>query len=93
MLEPDLVARIVLIEARNQRVTIDKAWETSWTRRGVIAGLTYASVALLLAALNHPHVFTHSFIPVAGYLLSTLSLPFIKQVWSRRCQAHKTGAC
>ena len=30
----NLDERIAAIEERNNRVTYDKAWETSWTRRG-----------------------------------------------------------
>ena len=35
---PDIEERHRGIEERNTRVEIDKAWETSWTRRGLIAG-------------------------------------------------------
>lgn len=32
--------RIEQIEKRNERVELDKAWETSWTRRALLAGFT-----------------------------------------------------
>jgi hypothetical protein len=34
------------IKDRNSRVEIDKAWETSWTRKISIAMLTYCVVVL-----------------------------------------------
>ena len=42
----DLEERIKRIEERNKRVEIDKAWETSWTRRICICVLTYIIVIL-----------------------------------------------
>lgn len=80
----DFSARLDAIEARNARVGADKAWETSWTRRGFIAGITYVCVAVLLTLLGHDGVFKHALVPVLGYLLSTLSLPLVKNLWLKQ---------
>lgn len=80
----DFSARLDAIEARNARVSADKAWETSWTRRGLIAGITYACAIILLTLLGHDDVFKHALVPVMGYLLSTLSLPFVKNLWLKQ---------
>ncbi len=77
----DLAVRLAAIEARNQRVDGDKAWETSWLRRGLIAAVTYGCAIILLTLLGHDGVLKHALVPVMGYLLSTLSLPFIKALW------------
>lgn len=73
--------RLAVIEARNRRVEDDKAWETSWLRRGIIAGVTYVCAIVLLTLLGHDAALLHALVPVMGYLLSTLSLPVVKSFW------------
>ena len=80
---PDLEQRVAAIEDRNARVQIDKAWETSWVRRGSIAMITYLCSMILLVLLEHNGAYQHALIPVMGYVLSTLSLPFIKNWWGK----------
>ena len=62
----------------------DKAWEVSWTRRGVIAGVIYVSGVVLLNALGHDGAWKHALVPVMGYLVSTFSLPPIKKLWIKQ---------
>lgn len=69
---------------RNKRVEAEKAWEVSKTRRAAIALITYLIACLLLWWLGSDQFFLQSLVPVAGYLLSTLSLPWIKRRWIRR---------
>jgi hypothetical protein len=71
---------------RNNRVELDKAWETSKTRRAMIAGLTYVTVCAFLVVIGNEHPFIHGFVPVAGFLLSTLSLRSAKRQWLKRYQ-------
>jgi len=78
---PDLEERIKVIEDRNNRVTYEKSWETSWARRGLIAGITYICAFILLNIVGHDGAWKHAFVPVMGYILSTLSLPPIKKIW------------
>ena len=66
---------------RNARVEADKAWETSWTRKLFIAGITYGVVSLYLPVLGVEKSYFHALVPVCGYLLSTLSLPIMKAWW------------
>jgi preprotein translocase subunit SecF len=70
--------------ARNLRVEADKAWKTSWLRRGLIASITYVCAIVLLTMLGHDDVLKHALVPVMGYLLSTLSLPFVKAFWLKQ---------
>jgi len=76
--------RIASIEERNVRVQMDKAWETSITRRAVISVMTYLTVGIFMTVNNFLHPWITAIVPVFGYLLSTLSLPWIKQYWLSR---------
>lgn len=69
---------------RNWRVEADKAWETSWTRRIVIACVTYGIAVLFMHRIGVPDAFLNALVPTGGYLLSTLSLGFAKRWWVKR---------
>ena len=43
----ELENEIVKIKERNKKVELDKAWETSWTRKICIGILTYINVVLI----------------------------------------------
>jgi hypothetical protein len=86
---PDIEQRLNAIEERNARVSADKAWETSWLRRGLIAGITYICAVILLNILGHDGAWKHALVPVMGYLLSTFSLPPIKKMWIERKMKDK----
>ena len=79
----DLDKRIEAIEQRNKRVEQDKSWETSWARKFVIAMLTYIVVVLFFFAAQLPNPFVNAIVPTAGFVLSTLSLPFFKKLWMK----------
>lgn len=72
---------IEALKLRNQKVEADKAWETSWTRRVLIAGITYIIVAAWLAMLDVGHHMLHAIVPVLGYLVSIMTLPMLKTMW------------
>lgn len=74
-------AAVETIQERNARVEAEKAWETSWTRRVIIAAGTYAIVGAYLQTLNVEGAWLHALIPPAAYIFSTLSLPFVKAFW------------
>ncbi len=77
-----LEKEIEIIKARNVKVESDKAWEVSYVRRLFIAVSTYivASVWLVIV-VKDTFPLLKAFVPPVGYLLSTLSLPFIKKWW------------
>ncbi|HLD02739.1 MAG TPA: hypothetical protein VJC07_03510 [Candidatus Nanoarchaeia archaeon] len=68
---------------RNKRVELDKAWETSKTRRFIIAVLTYVVIAIFLIAIDVKNPWLNALVPAAGFWLSTLTLPFFKKAWAR----------
>lgn len=72
---------IIDIQERNKRVELDKAWETSWTRRGIIAVFTYVVAFIWLSIIENDSPCLNALVPFGGYLFSTLSLPIIKQWW------------
>ena len=69
------------IKERNTRVEADKAWETSIARRGLITIATYVIVVVFLFSIEAPNPWTNAFVPTIGYIISTLSLPFVKKFW------------
>lgn len=81
MKESDLENRLKKIEERNRTVEIDKAWETSTARKILIAIFTYLAIALYLNYIVGIDPWVNAIIPTVGFLLSTLTLPFFKEVW------------
>lgn len=77
----DVQKEIDTIKKRNRRVEKDKAWERSWVRRGFISMMTYIIASIVLIFLKTDFPLLNAFIPTIGYILSTLSLPFIKEWW------------
>lgn len=78
------------IKERNARVERDKAWETSWVRRGFITIITYLFAALYMEIAGLGNALLGALVPVGGYLLSTLSLPIVKQAWIERKYPQET---
>jgi hypothetical protein len=71
------------LNARNARVEADKAWETSKTRRAIIAIVTYALVVIFLYLIRAPQPWLTAIVPALGYVLSTLAIVPLKQWWLR----------
>ncbi|PIV09522.1 hypothetical protein COS31_03885 [Candidatus Roizmanbacteria bacterium CG02_land_8_20_14_3_00_36_15] len=79
----ELAQEIDLIKKRNQRVEIDKAWETSIVRKILLLVFTYLSIGLYLNAMNIKDPWLNAVVPSIGFLLSTLTLPYFKDLWRR----------
>ena len=80
----DLNKEIEEIKKRNKRVELDKAWETSWTRKICICILTYiVVVAYSYIVKNYDNILLSSLVPVIGFTLSTLSLKYIRKIWEK----------
>lgn len=77
----DLNKEIEEIKNRNKRVELDKAWETSWTRKICICILTYVVVVIYSYIVrNYNNIFLSSIVPVIGFTLSTLSLKYVRKI-------------
>lgn len=79
----ELSVEIDQIKLRNKSVETDKAWETSWTRRAILAGLTYLAIGFYLQAIEIENAWLNAIVPAIGFMLSTLTLPFFKKMWSK----------
>jgi len=75
---------IAKIKERNNRVELDKAWETSWTRKIIITVLTYIVIVIFFYFAGLPKPFVNSIVPSLAFLLSTLTLSFFKKLWINR---------
>ncbi|HWS49216.1 MAG TPA: hypothetical protein VN174_04180 [Candidatus Methanoperedens sp.] len=73
--------RLSKIEKRNHRVELDKTWETSWTRRLLVLTLTYALIGLYMNIINVNRPWLNAVIPSLGFLLSTLTISWVKNLW------------
>jgi hypothetical protein len=75
---------IETITTRNARVEADKAWETSWTRRGIIAVGIYIIALVYFIILGVNGAVFQALLPAVAYVISTLGLPFFKKLWIER---------
>ena len=82
-------ARLAAIEKRNARVESDKAWETSFVRRGLLLAFTYLAIGAYLAAANLPDPWLNAIVPTVAFMLSTLTLPFFKKMWLEKSGKKK----
>lgn len=79
----DLKKDIKEIKARNQKVELDKKWESSYTRRGLIIAFTYIALGLYMNAIHISDPWLNAIVPTVGFYLSTLTLPFFRKLWEK----------
>ncbi|MBN1385738.1 hypothetical protein JW968_02045 [Candidatus Woesearchaeota archaeon] len=79
----DIHKEIEYIKRRNKRVESDKAWETSLSRKIIIAVLTYIIIVVFFIFAGIQRPFINAIVPAVAFVLSTLSLPLFKQLWLR----------
>lgn len=79
----EIEGRLAKVEARNKGVEKDKAWETSLTRKVLIAVFTYLAIALYLKWIVGINPWINAIVPSIGFLLSTLTLPYFKKLWGQ----------
>ncbi len=80
----DIEQELAQIKERNKRVEAEKAWEKSFSRIGAIMLITYIVACAALYAIGNDNPLRNALIPVLGFLLSTQSIPFLKQWWIKR---------
>lgn len=69
------------LKERNRKVELDKKWETSLTRRGLLIIFTYLAIGLYLNAVDIENPWLNAIVPSVGFLLSTLTLSYFKNLW------------
>ena len=77
----EIEKRLLEIRERNSKVELDKAWETSVTRRIFISLVTYVVASLWLWSIDEENFLLKAIVPTAGYILSTLTIPKLKNWW------------
>ena len=77
----NLEKRLKNIEDRNKKVEIEKTWETSFTRRGLLVLFTYLAIGVYLQAVNIEKPWLNAIVPAVAFMLSTLTMPFFKKIW------------
>lgn len=80
----DLEKEIDKIKSRNKKVEAEKAWETSIERKVSILILTYVIISLVMLLLDFDKPFLNAIIPTFWFLLSTLSISFLKKRYVER---------
>ena len=85
----DLEKEIDKLKERNKRVEIDKSWETSLTRKILLVIFTYLSIALYLKFIVGIEPWVNAVVPSIGFLLSTLTLSYFKNLWINFKQKEK----
>ena len=80
----ELKNEIEKIKERNEKVELNKAWETSWTRKLCICILTYIVVVIYSFLINKiNNIWLSSLVPVIGFTLSTVSLKLVRNLWEK----------
>lgn len=77
----ELKNEIDKIKERNTQVELDKAWESSLTRKLLVLVLTYFAVTIFFFVTKLPKPFVNAVVPTLGFFLSTLTIPWMKAVW------------
>ena len=77
------------IKTRNKKVEADKAWETSFSRKILIAVLTYFVIVLFFFVADLPKPFINAIVPTIGFILSTLTIPVFKKFWINKIYSDK----
>ena len=75
--------RVANVETRNKVVETDKLWETSWTRRFLLAAFTYLAISCYLLVVGVPRPWLNGIVPAAAFMISTFTMPFFKKIWQR----------
>lgn len=84
LMNKNIKERLVVIEERNRRVEDDKAWEVSVTRRVLVALLTFVLIGFYFTWLKVNRPWLHAIVPTTGFLLSTLVINKVKEIWLRK---------
>jgi hypothetical protein len=80
----DFETRLKKIEQRNAKVEQDKKWETSLARKIAVACITYIVLAAYFGIFLGVNPWISALVPTIGFLLSTMSLSVVKDIWMKR---------
>jgi len=66
---------------RGHHTGLDRAWEVSYTRRAIVAVVTYLVAAAFIKSIGGEAFLLKALIPVGGYFFTILSLSVVKNWW------------
>ncbi|MBU1178184.1 hypothetical protein KJ903_03105 [Patescibacteria group bacterium] len=69
------------LKQRNKKVEAGKAWELSYSRKIILITSTYLAIGIYLWAIDIERPWLNAIVPAAAFMLSTLTLPFLKKLW------------
>ena len=76
----NLEDRVGKIEERNRGVEQEKAWETSLSRRLLLAVFSYLVVAIFFIIIEIPNPWLNAIVPALAFLIQQLSMPYFKKL-------------
>jgi|TARA_Y100000310_G_scaffold44012_2_gene40970 hypothetical protein len=77
----DVEKEVKTIIERNKKVEVDKAWETSLTRKIILSLITYIIIVVFLIIAEIPKPWLGALVPTLALVLSTLTMPLVKKWW------------
>lgn len=83
-----LEAQFAALSERNNRVELDKAWETSRFRVFSVSTLTWIVISVVFWIIDVERPLVNAVIPTVGFYLSTQTLPVLKAWWKERCSSE-----
>ncbi len=84
MTNEEIILRLEKIEQRNASVELNKSWETSSTRKFFVALFTYITIGVYFLVTHVDKPLINAIVPTLGFLLSTLSLSWVRQMWEKK---------
>jgi len=78
-----LKKEIEQLQKRNNRVELDKKWETSWTRKIFLAVLSYVATYIFLRIIHAENAGHGAMIPAGAYLLQQMTLKPLRKIWEK----------
>jgi len=78
-----LQREIEQLQERNNRVELDKKWETSFTRRISLAVLSYIATYIFLRIIHAENAEYGAIIPAGAFLLQQMTVSPLKKMWEK----------
>jgi len=84
MNQKEIIQELDNIKKRNKKVELEKAWETSLERKISVALITYIIVVIIMYFLDFENIFINALIPTIWYILSTIGVNPMKNIYIRK---------
>lgn len=78
-----LEERVKRLELQLRYSELQKKWEMSKVRLLILSATTYVVIAFFMYLFEIEDPLVNAIIPGSAYILSTISVPFIRKVWVR----------